>query len=139
MVSSPRGLVGRLTADLRTRFPDAQVRLFTEPDPLGGRFGWSVEVVVGGKSWGRVGVNLEPDNPTGLSGRQAQKELADTYRSVVDNIWPDDDLAPWPLCPKHGDRPLRPRLVRGVASWACRQDEAISASLGSFGALFSKP
>jgi hypothetical protein len=83
-----------------------------------------VGIVVEGESWGWVGVHLEPDNPTELSRHQAQKELADAYESVIDNLWPYDDLAPWPLCPKHGDHPLQPRLVRDVASWACRQDDA---------------
>jgi hypothetical protein len=132
-------LVARLTADLRTRFPNAEARSFADRGPLGDGFGWSVGIVVDGESWGWVGVNLEPDNPTELSAHQAQKELADAYQSVIDNVWPDDDLAPWPLCPKHADHPLQPRLVRDVASRACRQDEAMSVALGSLCALLSKP
>ncbi len=70
-------LVSRLTADLRTKFPDAEAHMIPSTSPFGGEpFGWSVEITVGGESWGSSGVNFEPDDPTRLPRHQAQQELA---------------------------------------------------------------
>jgi hypothetical protein len=127
-------LVTRLTADLRTRFPEAEAALVRPDYPFGEEpSGWAVGVAVAGESWGWVGVSFDPDDPTELSQHQAQKELARAYESVIDNIWPDEDTDPWPRCPKHRDHPLQPRLVRDVASWVCLQDDTTAVPLGSLG------
>jgi hypothetical protein len=124
-------LVGRLTVDLRTRFPDAQANL-TQTSVLGKESSfWALGVTVEGQSWGSVGVRFEPDDPTELSAHKAQQELTLAYQSVIDNVWPYDDTDPWPLCPKHGDHPLQPRLLSDVGSWVCRLDDSVAVPLGS--------
>jgi hypothetical protein len=104
-------LASRLGRDLRTRFPEIEVRVRASDD------GMVCEVSDGGDTWGAV--SLLEDEADAFSHAEVESFVAAVVANVADNLWPDDLTDPWPLCPAHGDHPLQPGLVGGQAAWRC--------------------
>jgi hypothetical protein len=88
-----------------------------------------VSLVVAGIRGGGVGLGITNDDPAEMTHLQAQKALADSYHSIVDNAWPDELTDPWPMCPVHNDHPLQPGLHNTTASWTCSRG-AVHIPLG---------
>ncbi len=116
----------RVERDLRTRFPQLTVQLVFDPED-----GWVCDVHDGLAHWGWVGTWAETDAvPTPLEVEDFTTTLA---CDVADNLWPDELMDPWPLCPTHGDHPLNPQLANRRAVWACARDSRVAIPIGELG------
>jgi len=49
---------------------------------------------------------------------------------IADNMWPDELVDPWPLCPQHRDHPLQVRVHLGTAVWVCLQEPTTAVRVG---------
>ena len=113
----------RLEADLRTRFPTIRVRFVKDEEGT-----WTCEVQQGDSVWGSIGAWVDADDDPSASQREGF--LASIAFEVAENLWPDDETDPWPLCPCHRDDPLTPSVVRGRASWGCSRDASVAVPIG---------
>lgn len=112
----------RLGHDLDTRFPGIEVRFEEQEEAAVCR------VSDGCSSWGTVGTWVDlSDN---LADPELEGLLVSVAEDIADNLWPDELIEPWPLCPQHNDHPLQPGVVRGTAAWACRQDDRVAIPIG---------
>ncbi|HET7488813.1 MAG TPA: hypothetical protein VFJ85_12865 [Acidimicrobiales bacterium] len=115
----------RLAHDLACRFPGIEVRFAQDEDAM------ACHVSDGDSPWGAVSTWVDAEDE--LLDVEIEELLASITEDVADNLWPDGLTEPWPPCPRHGDHPLHPAVVRERAAWACRQDERIAIVIGSLG------
>jgi hypothetical protein len=113
----------RLTADLRLGYPAAEARFVRSGN------GWLLELREGPHTWGAIGTWVAEDDVLGV--HDAERITADLVEDAVNNLWPDEDVEPWPACPAHPDHPLQFGIVGGRASWYCSQEAGPSCPLGS--------
>ena len=106
----------RLTADLGTRFPGIEVALTSTSDGL-----VSVQV----NQWGSsVEFDWFGDDlyEVDLEGADIETFVETAAFHIADNMWPDELVDPWPLCPQHRDHLLQVRLHLGTAAWVCLRE-----------------
>ena len=123
----PRPLViaaERLEHDLRTRFPDTRVQWRQDTEGT-----WWCEVA--GGAWPTpVAVSTAFHQTQRGSQIADEAPLVGVTAEVADNLWPDEDMEPWPLCPMHADHPLSPRIGRRRAAWVCWRDPTLLIEIG---------
>jgi hypothetical protein len=115
----------RIEADVRTLMPSVNVRVNHDTDGM-----LIVEVRDDDGSWGYTGTWIE-DQDEEVSDADLEHLVVKVASEVGDNLWPDELMDPWPVCPRHRDHPLEPTLFRGRASWACRRDPSVAITIGS--------
>lgn len=116
-------LVTRPGNDLRTRFPAITVRVLRSDDDE-----MVCEVGDGGVPWGEIILDATEDDE--FSPSEVESFIARAVTDITDNLWPDDLVYPWPLCPSHLDHPLQPALLQGRASWQCLRDNRTVVVIG---------
>lgn len=115
-------LSARLGADLRTRFPAIEVRVWQSDGEM------VCEVLDDGESWGQITLDVAEDDE--FSPSEVELFVARVVTNVTDDQWPDELVDPWPLCPEHPDHPLQPGLVAAQASRRCLRDSQIVVAIG---------
>ena len=115
----------RIIHDLGTRFPDIEVRFKEQAGAM------TCHVSDGRSFWGTVGTWVDPGDD--LAEAEFEELLVSVAEDIADNLWPDELTDPWPPCPRHGDHPLHPGVVRGSAAWACRRDDRVAIVIGNLG------
>src|SRR5437879_9189856 len=67
-----------------------------------------------------------------LEGADIETFVETAAFHIADNMWPDELVDPWPLCPQHRDHLLQVRLHLGTAAWVClRRSEEHTSELQS--------
>jgi hypothetical protein len=114
----------RLTADLATRFPGIEVTLTSTSAGLVSvhvnRWGSSAEF-----DW--FGDELDEVD---LEGVDFETFVETAALEIADNLWPDELVDPWPLCPQHRDHPLQVALQLGTAAWVCLREPTTAIRVG---------
>jgi len=125
-------LATRLGNDLRTRFPAITLRVRrSDEDEM------VCEVGDGGVPWGEIILDATEDDE--FSPSEIESFIARAVTDIADNLWPDELVDPWPLCPVHPDHPLQPGLVHRRASWRCLRDNRTVVVIGELAAESTAP
>ena len=125
-------LATRLGDDLRTRFPAITVRVRQSDDDE-----MVCEVDDGGVPWGEILLDATEDDE--FSPSEVESFIARAVTDITDNLWPDDLVDPWPLCPVHLDHPLQPALVHRRAAWRCLRDNRTVVVIGELAGKSTPP
>jgi hypothetical protein len=108
---------------MQTRFPTVEVIVISTADGF-------VFVEVDG--WGSVGFDwLEEDEDADYDEPDVERFVETVAFHVADNLWPDEAVDPWPMCPKHQNHPLQVGAHLGSASWVCLRDPRTAVRVGN--------
>ncbi len=128
LTAEEKKVVLRIDHDLQTKYRDYGISV--EKTLVDGNqlvFTLSVGDIGNPAGWGTVTIVFE-------DGLDPDALTIALLEEILSNLWPDDDIDPWPVCrshPEQGLQLLQPAMYSGKAYWMCPRDSGHRALVGT--------